>query len=148
MYTLNMDYLSFLKILFFISFSLYFILNDKLFFKCKSLYGKILIVFHHILASSILFFGLFFQLYYLNIILVILTSLSWLILKQCLISKIHNNLCGFDKNTSFLNIGTVFRKYIGKKINMEIHYKWEFIILVIILGYNIMMIQQRQINKS
>jgi hypothetical protein len=148
MYTLNMDYLFFLKILFFISFSLYFILNDKLFFKCKSLYGKILIMIHHILALSIIFLGLLFQLYYINIIFVILTALSWLILNQCLISKIHNNLCGFDKNTPFLWIGSIFRKYIGEKINMEIHYKWEFIILIIILGYNIMMIQQRQINKS
>ena len=135
-------FIIFSKVLFFISFSLFFISKDKMLWKCKSVYGRALIVLHHLITPSILFLGILFQLYYLNLFLVILTVLSWLLLNHCLISIMSNNLCGFDEKTQHLNIGTLLRNYIGKKLNINIHWKWEFVILFIILGYNVFMIQK------
>ena len=135
-------FIIFLKVLFFISFALYFISKDKMLWKCKSVYGRALIILHHLITPLILFLGILFQLYYLNLFLVIMTVLSWLLLNQCLISTMSNNLCGFDEKTQFMNIGTLLRNYIGKKLNINIHLKWELVILFIILGYNVFMIQK------
>lgn len=136
------SFVIFSKVLFFITFALYFMLQDEILWKCKSVFGRFLLVLHHFITPSILFLGILFQLYYLNIIIVILTVLSWLILNRCLIGIITDNLCGFDKQTQFMNIGTLLRSYIGKKLNINIHWKWEFVILFIILGYNVFMIQK------
>ena len=132
----------FFKVLFFISFTLYFILKDEMLWKCKSAYGKTLFVIHHFVISVNLFSGLLFNLNLLNIIIVVLTASSWLIMDKCFISIMHNKLCGQD-NKDFLHIGTLLREYIGNKLNIKIHYMWELIILFIILCYNIIMIRNK-----
>ena len=140
-----------LKILFFISFVLYFILKDKYFWLCESNYGKLLIALHHVIVPCILFLGLLFGLHYLNIIIIIATMLSWIILNRCIISIMHDNACNFDKKTEFQNIITKTKKYIEKKIKIKVsddHSILEYIGLIIILFYNIFMIfRKRRMQK-
>ncbi len=140
-----------LKILFFISFVLYFTLKDKYFWLCESNYGKLLIALHHIIVTCILFLGLLFGLHYLNIIIIIGTLLSWIILNRCIISIMHDNACNFNKKTEFQNIVTKTKKYIEKKIKIKIkdgHSKIEYIALITIIFYNIFMIlKKRRMQK-
>ena len=146
-----MKFIYSLKILFFISFVLYFTLKDKYFWLCESDYGKLLIVLHHLVVPCILFSGLLFGLHYLNIIIIIAALLSWITLDACILGIMHNNACNFDKKTEFQYIGTELRKYIKNKTKIKVNdndSKLEYIIVITILFYNIFMIfKKRRMQK-
>ena len=134
---MNKSIILFSKIIFIILFTLYFIVTDKNIKSCKSFLGKIVFIIHHLFAPLILFSGFLFGFYYFNLFIIILTLLSWFIFGKCLITIYHNKLCGFNKNLKLHNVSYVLRKFLSKKFKREINWKWDILILVIILIYNI-----------
>ena len=91
------------------------------------------------LTSFILFSGILFGLYYLNILIIVITILSWVILKRCLISIINDILCNGNAY-EHLTIGKLIRDYIYKKTNVRIHWSYDIILLILIIFYNAYMI--------
>lgn len=125
------------KFIFFLLFTFVFIYRDDLLWKCKSSLGRILFVLHHILTSLILFSGILFGWYYINIFIIIATVVSWYTYDKCILSIYHNKLCGYKKKTHFNNIGLLIRETIQDYTGLEVHYKWELVILFSIVVYNI-----------
>ena len=132
-----MNYTS--KYLFVSIFTLYFIFIDKNIRLCKSISGRFLLIIHHMLASFGLFSGILFGLYHLNILIIVLTILSWVILKRCVVSILNDILCGGNAY-EHLTIGKLIRDYVYKKTNVKIHWSYEIIPLILIIFYNAYMI--------
>ena len=144
---MNKSIILYAKITFIILFTLYFIVTDKNIKTCKSFLGKTIFIIHHLFAPLILFSGILFGFYYFNIFIILLTLSSWFIFGKCLISIYHNKLCKFNKNLKLNNVSYVLRKYLSKKLKKDIHWKWDILILVVILLYNFYMEKNDIIQK-
>ena len=131
-----------LKLLFTQLFLLYFLYYDESLNNCKSLIGRTFFIIHHIITVFILFGGILFGYYFLNLLFIIITALFWIIINYCPISDIHNHYCNI-KNKTFKNIGYYSREFIGKLINKKIDYKYELILLLYIVIYDIYMLYIR-----
>tara|TARA_B100001059_G_scaffold61408_1_gene57091 strand:+ start:457 stop:642 length:186 start_codon:yes stop_codon:yes gene_type:complete len=56
----------------------------------------------------------------------------------------QNYLCGY-KDARFLNMENITRDYIEKKTGVNIHRKYELLMLMLLLGYNVYMVYQSHI---
>lgn len=105
------------KVLIFNIFTIFSILCDEDFYKCKKKLGTILIITHHYLFSSILLTGILFQHYLFNLVLVLIILLGWIIFKnRCQLSLMTNEICSFNKNNNFKNMPYYFNLFLKKNI--------------------------------
>lgn len=129
------------KIPFAILFTLYPVWHDHLLWDCPSSFGKGLILCHHMFCTMLLFAGPLFGFHYFHIFIIIATSASWLILGKCFVSMYQNYVCGY-KDARFLNMANITRDYIEKKTGVNIHWKYELLMLMLLLCYNVYMVYQ------
>ena len=133
------------KIIFAILFTLYPVWHDHLLWNCPSSFGKVIILCHHVFCTMLLFAGPLFGFHYFHIFSIIVTSGSWLILDKCFVSMYQNYVCGY-KGERFLNIVNIARDYIDKKTGVNIHWKYELLMLMLLLVYNLYMIYQSPVR--
>ena len=139
----------FYKVIIFNIFTIFSILCDEDFYKCKKKLGTILIICHHYYFSSILLTGILFQHYLLNLILIIVMLLGWIIFKnRCQLSIISNKMCSFNKNNNFKNFPYYFflflKKYIYKNTSLT---KLNYFLVSILIFIDIIMIINKKNQK-
>ena len=125
------------KVIIFNIFSIFSILCDEDFYKCKKKLGRIVIIGHHYLFSSILLTGVLFQYYLFNLVLILMILFGWIIFKnRCQLSLITNEICSFNKNNNFKNFpyyfNLFFKKYIYKDASLIILNYFQIVILIFI----------------
>ncbi len=113
---------------------------DRYYIICKNdtLYTKIVSMLHH--AFSIyLFFGTFiFENYLFNIIIIILTIISWLFYNnRCFLSIYYNKLCDIPEDTPFHDITEV----INKRIEIT---NIDYYVVIFIFIYNVLMFSRKK----
>ena len=138
----------YIKIIFVVLFTLYFIVIDKDLWNCESLLGKFLMIIHHTFAPLSLFSGILFKLYTFNIIFLIVVAISWIISKKCVFSTIHNDLCKYDNDLPFKNVGFNIREFISNKINKKVPLMYELIVVVLVFVYNCYMLYKTNFKNK
>ena len=135
------------KIILAILFTLYPVWYDHLLWNCPSSFGKVIFLFHHAFCTMIFFAGPLFGLHYFNILCILLTTCSWLMLNnKCILTMFHNHLCGYN-NKKFLYIVNIARDFIHQKTGVMIHWKYDVLVLMLLLVYNIISITgMRQVS--
>lgn len=120
------------KTVFFNLFTLYFILIDKDFLKCKNKLGKLLIAAHHYLTSVILFSGILYGHYLFNLLLLIFILIGWILFKsRCKLTLITNNICNFNKKNDFKNFANYLNKQYKKYIPINMNYFILFFLVIL-----------------
>ena len=93
-----------MKGLIFIVLCLFQIMMDPILCKCNDVFGKILMIFHHLLSVGILFGSICFGFHEFHLCFTLVAFALHIILKGCFLTKINNQICGFPDNTTLVDI--------------------------------------------
>ena len=103
------------------------ILMDNKINKCKNIYGKYLLIFHHFISIYNYFGSILLGHHLIHLIIIICAGIVFLIDNKCPITKWHNELCNFDEIFLF---NTYVNIIFGNKYANKIHVT---LILLVIL---------------
>ena len=127
----------YLKNLFpFVSISFLSFLYENVFLKnCnKNVYTYLISLFHHIGSMYIIFGSLFFQNYFIHLIIVVITVSLWKVFNnRCILTVYYNKLCNLPKSYPHKDLVYFMNKFFNIK---NLHYYIAFTIIT----YDIVMI--------
>ena len=125
-----------IRILLFLILVVIQILMDNKINKCKNIYGKYLLIFHHFISIYNYFGSILLGHHLLHLIIVICAGLVFLIDNKCPITKWHNELCNFDEIFLF---NTYVNIIFGNKYAKIIH----IILIILVILYDLYYINKQ-----
>jgi len=81
---------------------------DDYYVQCQSVFGKLLMILHHMLLIFHLFGSLIFGLYELHLVISFCIISGWKLFGYCMFTRIHNGICNIENKHKFINIVSVF----------------------------------------
>ena len=106
------------------------ILMDNKINKCKNIYGRYLLIFHHFISVYNYLGSLLLGHHLLHLIIVFCAGLVFLINNKCPITKWHNVLCNFDEVVLF---NTYINIIFGNKHAKIMH----LLLIIIVILYDL-----------
>jgi len=106
------------------------ILMDNKINKCKNIYGRYLLIFHHFISVYNYLGSLLLGHHLLHLIIVFCSGLVFLINNKCPITKWHNVLCNFDEVVLF---NTYINIIFGNKHAKIMH----LLLIIIVILYDL-----------
>ena len=106
------------------------ILMDNKINKCKNIYGRYLLIFHHFISVYNYLGSLLLGHHLLHLIIVFCSGLVFLINNKCPITKWHNVLCNFDEVVLF---NTYINIIFGNKHAKIMH----LLLIIIVMLYDL-----------
>lgn len=80
---------------------------DDYYVQCQSVFGKLLMILHHMLLIFHLFGSLIFGLYELHLVISFCIIGGWKLFGYCMFTRIHNGICNIENKHKFINIVSV-----------------------------------------